>query len=239
MTDDRWLFSEQTALSRADVDKTVRAAGDFFEDATRGPALPRLSIKLREVVCHNVHKMFGGAQIRLDALVVYGKVAEQDLESFYMPGTFRFDGVRNHVPLPIDKDYGLLIFDGNPAYFLDVFVMASRDRSDTDDLASLLSGQLTDPEVQAAATSLLALAAAAPTAAAIVAAVGAAATLGDVAYKAVKAVSPTTIGMYRGSFLQYGDGFGIGRHPKQEGTYFDGDLRFWFETVRNEDPEDA
>jgi hypothetical protein len=237
MTDERWMFAEETALARADLDKTVRAAGGYFDDAVRGPALPRLSIKLREVICRDVHKMFGGAEVRLDALVVYGKVAEQDLDSFYMPGTFRFSGVRDDVPLPVDKDFGLLIFDGSPAFFLDVFIMASRDRSDTDDLASLLSGQLTDPKVQAAATSLLVLAAAAPTAAAIVAAVGAAATLGDVAYRVVKAVSPKTIGMYRGSFLQFGDGFGIGRHPGRDNTYFEGDLRFWFETVRNEDPD--
>jgi hypothetical protein len=246
MTDGKWMFAEESSLAPADLDKTVRVAGGYYsDDPVRGPGLPRLSIKLREVICRDVHKMFasadapkwlGGAQVRLDALVVYGKVADQDLGSFYMPGTFRFPDVRDDVPLPIDKNFGLLIFDGSPAFFLDVFIMASRDRKDTDDLASLLKGQLTDPKVQAAATSLLTLAAAVPTAAAIVAAVGAAATLGDVAYKVVKAVSPTTIGLYRGSFLQFGDGFGIGRHPSRDSTYFEGDLRFWFETVRNEDP---
>jgi len=235
MNDGRWLFTEDSALARADLDKTVRQAGTDVADATRGPQLPHLSIKLRSVVCRTVHKMFGGAEVRLDALVVCGKPDGQDAQSFYMPGTFRFSGVRDDVPLPIDKDFGLLVFDGTPAYFLDVFLMASRDRSDTDDLASLLGARLKSPEVQEAAASLIALAATVPTAAAIVAAVGAAATLGDVAYQVVKAVSPTTIGMYRGSFLQFGDGFGIGRHPGQDGTAFDGDLRFWYETVLNED----
>lgn len=234
---DTWLISEQAPPTKSDLEQTAREAESLFSDEpTRGAALPRLSVKVRDVVCRDVQKWFGGADIRLDALVVHGNGQPADAESVYAPGTFRFPDIHENQRFPIDREFGLLAFDGKPAYFLDVFVIASRDRKDSDDLASLLRDRLASDELKGATATLLALAIAVPTAAAVAAAIGAAAILGDAAYQVVKSVSPKTIGMYRGSFLQFRDGFGIGRHPTSEGERFvHGDLEFWFETVLNEE----
>ena len=97
----------------------------------------------------------------------------------------------------------LLIFNGLPLHFLDIFIVASRDRKDSDDLASLILEQLADSKTHAAIVPLLALSTALPPAAVVTAGLEAAALLGDVAYHAVRAVSDKTLGMYRGSFLQF------------------------------------
>jgi hypothetical protein len=236
MSGDSWLVSEERPVTQSDLDQTVREAASLFTDeVTRGTTLPRLSVKIRNVVCRDVHKWFGGAEIRLDALAVHGNANAEDVSSVYSPGTFRFPDIHDNQPFPLDPDFGMVIFDGKPAFFLDIFVMASRDRKDSDDLASLLKERLNKDEFKAAAATLLALAAV-PTSAAVAAAIGAAAMVGDLTYQVVKAVSPKTIGMYRGSFLQFRDGFGVGRHPEGTGQQFlNGDLQFWFETVVNED----
>lgn len=236
MGSSEWLISEEVPVTKSDLDQAVREAGSLFsDDQTRGASLPHLSVKIREVLCRDVHKWFGGAAIRLDALVVHGNAQANDTSSFYAPGTFRFPDIHDNERFPIDPQFGLLVFDGQPAFFLDVFVMASRDKGDSDDLSALLKADLNKQEFQTAATTVLGMAATVPTAAAIAGAIGAAAMLGDAAYQVVKAVTPKTIGMYRGSFLQFRDGFGLGRHPQKEGEQFlHGDLEFWFETVLNE-----
>ena len=181
--------------------------------------------------------MFGAAEVRLDALVVHGRGQRDRPDSFYMPGTFRFADMHDHQQLPIDPSHGLLIFNGKPAYFLDIFIVASRDRQDSDDLATLLRGALSDPKTQAAVAGLFALGAAAPPVAAVSAGIEAASALGDLAYRVIRALSDKTIGMYRGSFLQYRDGFGLGRHPDGQGASFmENNLQFWFETVLDQEP---
>jgi hypothetical protein len=188
------------------------------------------------VICHDVLKLFGAAEIRLDALVVHGRGTRGDSSSFYMPGTFRFSDVRDHQRLPIDEEHGLLIFNGRPLHFLDVFIMVSRDRTDTDDLASLLRTRLGGEEMQKATNALMALAMATPTAAVVSGAVAAATTIGDLSYRVVRAVSDKTIGMYHGSFLQLRDGFGLGRHPEESKAFHENHLEFWYETVLDEAP---
>lgn len=228
-----WLVDEAaapTADQIAEIDRELSRAGGIVTRG-RGDAAPRLAVLLRNVVCHDVQKLFGGADVRLDALVVHGRGVEDDLSSFYMPGTFRFPDVRDHQRLPIDREHGLLVFNGRPLHFLDIFVLASRDRRDSDDLASLLADRLRDAKTRNAVAALLALSAGAPAAAAVTAAVSAAAVLGDLAYRVVRAVSDKTIGMYRGSFLQFRDGFGVGRHPDHEQAFVEKDLEFWYETV--------
>jgi hypothetical protein len=161
--------------------------------------------------------------------VVNGLGQKDRPESFYMPGTFRFPDVRDHEQLPIDPDHGLLIYNGQPRHFLDIFIVASRDRRDSDDLATLLARSLGDPQTQSAVSALFALGMAAPAAAAVAAGVAASAALGDLAYRVIKALSDQTIGMYRGSFLQYRDRFGVGRHPLNKPAFIQNDLEFWFE----------
>jgi hypothetical protein len=237
----QWLVSETRPLDPAairQIERETPTEADILERGTT--VVPRLAVLLRQVICHDVHRLFGAAEVRLDALVVHGRGSKDRLDSFYMPGTFRFADVRDHDQLPIDPNHGLLIFNGKPAHFLDVFIVASRDRQDSDDLATLLSGALSDPKTQAAVGALVALAVAAPPAAAISAGIGAAGALGDLAYRVIRALSDKTIGMYRGSFLQYRDDFGVGRHPPgPTASFMENNLQFWFETVLDEAPSNA
>jgi hypothetical protein len=238
---DEWLISETRPLDGAALRQIERETATGTGSADRGTSVvPRLAVLLRQVICHDVHKMFGAAEVRLDALVVHGRGQRDRPDSFYMPGTFRFADMHDHQQLPIDPSHGLLIFNGKPAHFLDIFIVASRDRQDSDDLATLLRGALSAPKTQAAVGALFALGAAAPPAAAISAGIEAAAALGDLAYRVIRAMSDKTIGMYRGSFLQYRDDFGVGRHPVGEAASFmENNLQFWFETVLDQAPSSA
>lgn len=228
-----WLVDDVRPLDAASKSQIDRETPAMLDDDTRGTGkVPRLAVKLRNVICHDVQTVFGGpAPVRLDAVVVSGRGLEADPSSFYMPRTFRFPDIDDHVPLPIDKDYGLLIFDGTPLHFLDIFIMASRDRKGSKDVASLLGERLNDQGTKEALSGLLSLAMASPTAAVVSAAVAAAATIGELAYEVVKAVSPKTIGMYRGSFLQFRDGFGVNRHPAAPDAFHQNNLEFWYEIL--------
>lgn len=226
-----WLVDETRPLDPAAIRQIQRETPSAAEaPLVRGATTsPRLAVLLRQVICQDVHKLFGSAEIRLDALVVNGRGQRDRPQSFYMPGTFRFPDVRDHQQLPIDPDHGLLIFNGEPRHFLDIFIVASRDRRDSDDLATLLHRSLADPHTQSAMSALFALGVAAPAAAAIAAGIAASGTLGDLAYRVIRALSDQTIGMYHGSFLQYRDRFGVGRHPSRDHSFIQNDLEFWFE----------
>jgi len=234
---ENWLISDVRPLTRDTLAEIDRETPGLVEGITRGSAVaPRLAIKVRDVVCYDVHKLFGGAEIRLDAVVVNGAQAEQNVDSFYHPQTMRFTDIRDGQSLPIDPEHGLLIFNGTPLHFVDIFIMVSRDRKDTDDLSSLLRKELSSDAGKQAAAALMALAISIPTAAAVAGAVAAASIIGDIAYQVVKAVSPKSIGMYRGSFLQFRDAFGVGRHPS-DAMFLNNDLGFWYETVLDEPRE--
>jgi hypothetical protein len=151
-----------------------------------------------------------------------------------MPKTASFARVSDGDRLPIGAGR-LLVFHGRVSHFLDVLIMVSRDRKDTEDLASLLAGKLGSKEVQAAVGALLGLAVAAPPVAAVTAAMSAAAVLGDFAYRLLRSVTGTTIGLYRNSHLQFRDGFGIGPHPGPgDRCYQVKDLSFRYEIALEE-----
>jgi hypothetical protein len=232
MMNETWLIDDVRPPDASAIRQIERETPAAVTALTRGTGhVPRLSIMLREVICHDVHKLFGGADIRLDALVVHGRGRHDDASSFYMPATFRFTGVHDHQPLPIDPSFGLLIFNGVPLHFVDIFIMASRDTGDSDDLASLLRRELGSAKTQGAVGALVGVAVASPVAATVTAAFASAVVLGDVAYRVIRAVSGTTVGMYRASFLQHRDRFGIGRHPPGDLKFIEADLEFWYETL--------
>jgi hypothetical protein len=85
--------------------------------------------------------------------------------------------------------------------------------------------------MKSAMNSLLGLAVASPPAAAITGAIGAAAIIGNLAYKIVRSMCGSTIGMYRGSRLAYPDMFGEGRNPSDGSSYRKGDISFGYEVV--------
>jgi hypothetical protein len=223
-----WYFNEAESITTDDMSLIEQKMPSMLQEASRGQGVARLAVRLRKVVCKDVQRWFGfGAQIRVDALVVQG--ADQGgPTSCYMPRTIRFIDIHDNQPLPMDTN-GVIIFNGTPLHFIDIFVLVSRDRKESDDLAGLLSKQLAGKDGKAAITALGVLIAT-PHAAAVAGGVAAAATLGDLAYRAIKTVSPKSIGMYHGSFLQFRDNFGVGRHPKS-GMFTHNDLEFWFDIV--------
>lgn len=212
---------DATDLERAES-LTLRSAS-----RTKRPAL---AVRVNDVVVHDTKKWFSGADIRLDTIVVRGLEADKgEPQEFYQPDTFRFSGVRDGDRLPIDSP-GLLVFYGQPNHFLDISILVSRDRSDSKDLGDLIATRLGSAEWKTAASSLLGLAVAAPQVAAITAAIGGAAVVANVAAEVLRSATGDTIGLYRVSWLQHRDRFGLGRHPEQD-SYRQRDLSFWYEIV--------
>jgi hypothetical protein len=189
-----------------------------------------LAVRLNEVVIHDTRKWFGGADIRLDAIVVHGTQGDTASNGgFYQPTTFRFTGVRDGEQLPIDAP-GLLVFYGRPEHFIDLSILASRDRGDSEELGDLLEERVSSQEWSAATRPLLDLAMAAPQATLIGAALSGAVVVANLAAKALAAAVGDSIGLYRVSWLQHRDRFGLGRHPA-EGAYRHRDFGFWYEIV--------
>ncbi len=184
------------------------------------------AIRIQDIVVHNNKKWFGGADIRLDALIVHGYGNKVNPQSFYMPGTFRFPGVADGERLPTGEK-GLLIFHGKPRHFLDIFITVSRDRKDSADLAALLTKNLGTADMQDSLAALLGLAVTNPTSAIIKTAFSAALKIGDLAYQVLHHITGETVGLYRDSWL-HRDKFGLGRHP-EAGVHRIRDLSFWYE----------
>lgn len=237
MTDKQWLLDESQAMNER-VKRTI----DRYLNADPHPVrrgvqkeMTQLAVRLSDIVIHNNKKWFGEADIRLDTLVVHGGGETDSTESFYAPTTFRFGRIADGAKLPIGES-GLLIFLGKPLHFLDLSITVSRDRKDSDDLAQLLSSRLQSADLQAATGTLLGLAIAAPQVATVVAAVGAAAAVGEFAYQVLQKSTGATIGLYRTSWLQFRDNFGMGEHPADGGSFTMNDLSFRYEIVENKAP---
>lgn len=232
-----WLIEEPAGLQA--VERSVINESMIYEADSGGPestadAVSRgTAIRLHDVLIHNNKKwfdIFGGADIRLDAVVVQGNVIENDPAAAYVPTTMRFANIGDGDQLPSDE-YGMLMYYGYPLHFLDISIIVSRDRRDSDDLATRLTNEMNSAAMKGAITSLAGLALAAPPAAVVAGAIAAAATIGNLAYEVVRAMSGTSIGMYRGSRLAYPDRFGVGRNPADRSSYRKGDFSFWYEVV--------
>jgi hypothetical protein len=232
MIQDVWLIDDTRELDKPTLRRIERELPRDREGVLRGAQkVPNLAVRLHDVTIYNNKKWLGEADIRLDTLLVHGNGTRDKPQDFYMPQTFRFSRVADGDRLPID-DAGLLIFYGRPLHFLDLFLTVSRDRKDSDDLAVLLTQQSQTKELREALGTLLGLVVAAPQAAAVTAAFGAAAILGNFAYLVLQKSTGSTIGLYRSSWIQYRDNFGIGRHPPNE-PYRVKDLSFWYEIVED------
>lgn len=233
MTQQQWLIDEAAPPDTVAIEQIEREL-NFNQRGGREsfsqPQAVTLAVRLQDIMIWDTKKWFGDADIRLDALVVHGNATQGNSTSAYVPKTFRFPGIKDQDRLPTGEN-GLLIFYGNALHFLDIFITVSRDRKDTDDLATLLSLQLQSTELQGAVGTLVGLAVASPQISTITTAIGGASILGNVAYQVLSKVTGNTIGLYRTSWLQYKDGFGIGRHP-QEGSHKVRDLSFWYEIIQ-------
>jgi len=229
---DTWLIDETRPLDSA-AEASIAISLQRLERPVRGrgPSEIALALRLNDVVIHDTKKWFGGADIRVDAVVVNGAAAASD--GFYQPSTFRFPGLRDGERLPIESP-GLVFFYGKPRHFLDVSILVSRDSKDSKDLGELILASTGSTEWKAASGVLLGLAIAAPQAVAVTAAIGAAARIGNFAADVLRQVSGTTIGLYRTTWLQERDRFGLGRHPTT-GSYRQKDLEFWYEIVLDQE----
>lgn len=215
-----WLRDE--SLDEAELDRTV-AAG--LARATRG-APPSVAIRLDDLVIHDNRAWWGGADVRLDTLVVQGSGEGADPASFYAPRTFPFPQVRDGERLGADR---LLVYHGPAGHFLDLSIIVSRQRSE-DDLGALLAEEAGTDAFRDATGGLLDLAAlAVPQVAAVKAAVLAASRLAGFALRLLQRRQRDAIGLYRTSWLAAED-FGVGRHP-EEGSYRERDLSFCYEIV--------
>lgn len=227
----KWLLDQTPMLTPEEV----QASFPPVETRLRASSRANLGILLNDVVVHDTKKLFGGADIRLDAIVVHGGQADgSQVGDFYQPTTFHFSDVRDGDRLSIEQP-GLLVFYGRPRHFLDIYFMMSRDRKDSEDLGNLLATRMNSPEIEEAAGGLLGLAVAAPTASAVIAAAGAAAVLGNFAAQLLQEVTGNSIGVYRTAYLQYQHRFGLGRHPAAE-SYRVQDLSFWYEITADRAP---
>jgi hypothetical protein len=221
-----WLIDETSPLTV----KELTASLPDDSTSLRGANRANLAVRLNDLVVHDTRKRFGGARVRLDAIVVHGVAIEEATPaSFYQPTTFRFEDVRDGDRLPIEAP-GLLTFYGRPRHFIDISITMSRDTDDAGDLSDLIATGLNSSEWKDASGELLGLAVAAPPAAAIVAAVGAAAVIGNLAADVLQKVTGKTIGFYRTAYLQHRDRFGLGRHPETD-AFRHKDLSFWYEIV--------
>lgn len=234
MAQQQWLINESAFIDTNTIEQKVEREINL-KPSTRGgreslEELPNLAIRMQDIMIWDTKKWFGDAEIRLDALVVHGNALADNPQSIYMPQTFRFPAVRDKDRLPTGES-GLLIFYGQPQYFLDIFILVSRDRQDSEDLASLLSEKLNSSEIKESLAALLGLAVVSPQAAAIASAIGSASILGNFTYQVLSRVTGNTIGLYRNSWLQNTDKFGIGRHPKQ-GSHKIRDLSFFYEIIQ-------
>ena len=230
-----WLIDESKSLTPVHIEDIDRELAVFGSAARGGQEVPMLAVSLHDITIRDNKKWFGEADIRIDVLVITGHGQDNDPQSYYMPKTASFSRVSDGDTLPIGEG-GLLVFHGQASHFLDIFIMVSRDRMDADNLANLLQSHLQSDEIKGAAGELLGLAVAAPQIAAVTAAIGAAAALGDFAYRLLRNATGTTIGLYRNSHLQFRDGFGVGPHPGQgQNCFLVKDLSFRYEIALEED----
>ena len=233
-----WLMEEGSfdpAAVRAPApQRTMRSLG-AGRAATAGPedeaavstdlaAPPKVAVFLKPLVISNTRKVFGSAELRLDTIVAHAGPKEADL---FQAKTIRYERVRDGQDLADGDDSGILVYLGTPQELLMLGVTVSRDTGDSADLKELL-GRTAARTVPGLVDQLGI--GAIPQVAAAQAALGAAATLLEVAYEVVRAVSPKSLGIFRANWLR-SQGFGVGRHPPT-GVMRKDDIALSYEIIR-------
>lgn len=219
-----WLIDESVPIGETSVVESPRE-NFSLRGERNGPAL---AVRINDLIIHDTKKWFGSADIRLDTLIFHG-AKEGESSGFCHPTTLRFSNVEDNDRLPIEHP-GQRLYYGHPLHFLDVSIFVSRDTKDSDELSSLINSELNSDVWKSGASAVLAATAVAPQAAVIVGAVSGAAILANAAYKILKNVTGNTIGLYRTSWLQRRDRFGLGRHPGKD-SFRQQDFSFWYEIV--------
>jgi hypothetical protein len=164
------------------------------------------------------------ADIRIDALIV-SPAREDDL---YHPATFNFSGVRDHQRLPIDTS-GVGLYLGRPRHLLDIAIIASQGSKDGDDktLGDLLADNADN--LGDLLGNVTALAVPAPPVAAITGAASAVVKLSAAALRLLEAWTGKSIGLYRATWWEHRNRFGLGPHPEDGGLFRQADFEFRYE----------
>jgi hypothetical protein len=218
--------SDIRELRGADLEREVDSVYRSGSDRKRESSI--VAVRLTEMVIHNNLKLLGGANIRVDTLVVHGK-PPSGKSDLYHPGTLRFPDIRDEQHLPFGEK-GVLVYLGEPRYFVDFFITVSRDNKDAPDLHNLLTGASARNFASVAGT-LGGVFIPGLNGAVLKGAISAAFSLGDLAHQVLSAVTGKTVGVFRGSWLEQTDNFGIGLHPAS-GMLLVDNLSFSFEILR-------
>lgn len=194
--------------------------------AVRRGRRPRVAIRLLDMVVHNNRRWFSGAAVRLDVLVLHGGATDAE----YAPQTFTFPRIADGDHLPIG-DGGLLLFHGQPRWFLTMMVAVSRDRPGAAPLSKRLGELMTSEPAAQLQAQTLALATGAPDPLMLGVAWQSALLLGSTMLATLsRETQSTSIGLYRDSWLGEQDRWGAGRHPER-GLLKAQDVSFAFDIV--------
>lgn len=196
--------------------------------AVRHVPRARLAIRLLDVVVHSNRRWFGEASVRLDVLVVHGGGRSPMVE--YAPSTFLFPRIADGDHLPIGQG-GLLLFHGQPKWFLDMFVMLSRDKPGIAPLPGLVVELAMSDAVVSLEANALAMAGGVPDPQVLALALQSTLAVGQAALTYLGKETRSTIGLYRDSWLPGRDQWGVGRHP-QHGLLTTKDVSLAFEIVQ-------
>lgn len=219
-----WLLDESQSLTGQEaLDAASRSYG--FERASE----PAVNIVLSDVTIHNTHRWFGGAEVRLDALVVTPAPAEDQL---YQANTFSFSGIRDGQDIPIDNAAGLGLYTGWPQYFLDFALVASRGGDDQQSLGDLVADSA--DSLSSLLGGVAQLTVAAPQVAAITGAAAAAAKLSGAVLRLLAKETGRSIGLYRATWYEHRDNFGIGDHPPDGDRFKAQDLSFRYQVFQDQ-----
>jgi hypothetical protein len=220
-----WLLDETQPLSVDEAWEATRQ-GMGFQDAEHSP----LAVVLRDMTIHDTRKWFGRADVRLDALFVTAASEDQ----IYAPGTWQFPGIRDHDDLPIG-DNGLLLYLGRPRYFLDMSIVASGGEKGKPALGEVLADNA--DHLGDLLGNVTHLTAAAPQAAAVTGAAAAASKLGAAALRLLQELTGNSIGLYRVTWFENRDRFGLGQHPRDTDRFHHQDLEFHYEIFEDRAPD--
>jgi hypothetical protein len=220
---DEWLVDESETLTSAQaLEATQRELG--FDRSTEAA----INVALFDVTIHDTRKWFGRAEVRIDALVVTPAPAEDQL---YQANTFTFSGVRDGQVLPIDRIAGMGVYTGWPQYLLDIALIASRGGPDQKSLGELLADSA--DQLGSLLGNVTKLTVAAPHAAAITGAAAATARLAGTVLRLLAQETGKSIGLYRATWYEHRDHFGLGSHPPDGGLFREQDFAFRYDVFQD------
>jgi hypothetical protein len=227
VTEKDWLVDETQPLSKDEAREVARGEFGF---QTPGAEVP-IAVSLHDVTIHNTRVWFNRpAEVRIDALMV----SPTTEESIFHPATYEFSGVQDGQRLPIDKSGGVGLYLGRPKYLLDIALIASQGGPKNGEIKTL--GELLAENADNLGDLLgnvTTLAAAAPQAAAVTGAAAAAAKLSAAALRLLDQWTGKSIGLYRATWWEHRNQFGLGPHPEDGGHFRERDFEFRYEIFRD------